>query len=577
MEKLPGVGVDHDGNVKVNGKEVSKLMVDGEDFFGGDTKLGVKNIPSDAVEDIQAIDHYNEVPFMKDLSDSDQMALNVKLKKDKKRFIFGESEAGGGTKRRYYLHPTIFYYSPETTLNFIGSLNNVNESPLDFDDIMRFKGGTQSFIEDPIESGDAGLMQFSQNENIRHKKTTFGAANWTQKFSDALKLEAYSIAAGLRTRAQETNSIDYLTQNSFTEKREQEEQNKSFGNYNKLKLRYTPTPHTDMAYDLIANVSNQNQDQLVESQLTDSTNHIHTTEDPHNMEISQYFRYNAQPTYTHTSELKAQHTYEKKDYLTNWSFDKPIFSDIIPLQEEDEEYNILHDYSSVTNKGRVDYKHYWVLNNTNHIYPKTGLYFFNQTYNSFDYQKLQNGAINNFESSGFNNDLQYQLIDPYIGLQYKFKVGKAIFRPGLMYHHYFWRNKQFDKRITDENTGVFLPEFMAEYEPNSSKKLKLNYNLKSKFADAEDYANRLSLIDFNKLYRGNKDLKNSLYHDLSLNYRHFNLSKGLNYYIDASYKRREKSIRHTTNLEGIDQIGTTTYTDSPENSYLLTANATKRW
>src|SRR5699024_917475 len=145
LKKLPGVEVDREGNVKVNGKKVSKLMVDGQDFFGGDTKLGVNNIPADAVDEVEAIDDYHEVDFMKGLSDSDRMAMNIKLKKDQKHFVFGESEAGGGSKKRYYVHPTLFYYSPETTVNFIGSFNNVNKSPLDWQDVVRFKGGYSSF------------------------------------------------------------------------------------------------------------------------------------------------------------------------------------------------------------------------------------------------------------------------------------------------------------------------------------------------------------------------------------------------------------------------------------------------
>src|SRR5699024_4411426 len=150
LKKLPGVEVDREGNVTVNGKKVDKLMVDGQDFFGGDTKLGVNHIPADAVDEVETIDDYHEVAFMKGLSDSDKMAMNIKLKEDKKNFVFGESEAGGGVKKRYYLHPALFYYSPKTTANFIGSLNNTNDRPLDWQDVMRFKGGAGSFMDNPI-------------------------------------------------------------------------------------------------------------------------------------------------------------------------------------------------------------------------------------------------------------------------------------------------------------------------------------------------------------------------------------------------------------------------------------------
>lgn len=578
LEKLPGVEVDHNGIVKVNGKKVDKLMVDGEDFFGGsDTKLGVDNIPADAVDEVQVIDDYNEVPFMKDLSDSDKMALNVKLKKDKNRFVFGENEVGGGVKKRYHLRPTLFYYTPNTTVNFIGSLNNVNESPLSFSDASRFQGGSDNYIKDPIESGDQGVTRFSNQEDLQYNKTIFGAANWTQKFGESLKLEAYSIAAGEQSEKREMSSIDYLTQNKFTEARERQENDKNFANYNKAKLRYTPNPHTDMAYDFIANLSKQSQDNLLQSQIKDSINNTQTTTEPRQMEISQYFRYNAQPTYAHTSELNAQYTYKKNDNSTDWLFDKPVFSDIIPFEEEGKQYNILQDYSSITNQGRIDYKHYWVLNNTNHIYPMAGFYFFNQSYNTKDYQRLQEGTTNDFNAAGFDNALRFQLLDPYIGFQYKVKIGETILRPGIIYHHYFWRATQFDDRITQQNKGVFLPEFRGEYSPKSTSKLILKYQLRSTFADAQNYANRLNLVNFNALYQGNEKLENSLYHDLSANFRSFDVVNRLNYTVNLAYMRREKSVRQTTTLEGIDQISTSIYTDFPENNYNVNGSISRRW
>lgn len=63
LKKLPGVEVDKEGNVNVNGKKVDKLLVEGKTFFTGDTKLGVNNIPADAVDEVVVLNNYNEVSF----------------------------------------------------------------------------------------------------------------------------------------------------------------------------------------------------------------------------------------------------------------------------------------------------------------------------------------------------------------------------------------------------------------------------------------------------------------------------------------------------------------------------------
>ncbi len=524
LEKLPGVEVDRDGSVTINGKPITKLMVDGKDFFGGDVKLGVNNIPADAVAEVEAIDDYHAVAFMKGLSDSDKMAMNIKLKADKKEFVFGEIEAGGGIKERYLVHPTIFYYSAKTTFNFIGSLNNINESPLNWKDVMRFKGGFDSFLNTPIASGNSGLDQFSSSDDIVFNKMLFGAANFTQQFSKALRLEGYSIVAQQKSHAKRFDQTQYLTEENLIEKRNTESQNKSFSNFNKLRLRYQPQLSKDLAYDVLANFGNADFTQQIQSQINDSLNRTNTLRDPRNVEISQYLRYNTQPTYEHTSELKARYTYQKENALTDWDFDRPVFADVIEAVNEGNRYNFLHNYSSESHIAQVDFKHYWVLNPVNHIYPKVGLYYFDETYFSNDYQRLQNGSFNSFKPFGFGNDLHFRLIDPYIGFQYKVQFGKFIFRPGLIYHHYFWRALQFDQSITNQEKGVFLPELKIELSSKSSIDLEFNYQMTSSFASASSYANRLRLVNFNRLYRGNQNLENSLYHDFNVSYRDLDFS-----------------------------------------------------
>ena len=56
VKKLPGAEVDEDGNIKINGKEVKKIMVDGKEFFGGDVKTGLKNLPVDMVDKLKTYD-----------------------------------------------------------------------------------------------------------------------------------------------------------------------------------------------------------------------------------------------------------------------------------------------------------------------------------------------------------------------------------------------------------------------------------------------------------------------------------------------------------------------------------------
>ncbi|HLW15244.1 MAG TPA: hypothetical protein VKX30_07080 [Flavobacteriaceae bacterium] len=576
LKNLPGVEVDRAGNVTVNGKAVTDFLVDGKSFFGGDTKLGVNNIPAEVVDEVEVVDDFHEVSFMKGLEASDRMAMNIKLKEGRNRFVFGETEVGGGDEKRYYIHPTLFYYSPKTTANFIGSFNNINESPLSFQDVVRFKGGYESMGQDLINTGDDGLAQFSTSQDVLHKKSLFGAANFTHNINDKLRVDLYSIVNQQKSEAFTTNEIQYLTQDNLIETRESSKSDRGLSLLNNLKLRYQPSSTKDIAYNFMVNRSNGTFNNAILSDFADVLNQTNTFQNPYSLELTQHLRFNSQPTYEHTSRITANHTFKKENHITDWLFDKPIFSGIIPSVEE-EEYNFLHDYTSTTNTGRFEYKHYWVVNPTNHIYPVAGFYFYHQNYTTTDYQLLEDGTTNSFASAGFDNALRYQLLNPYIGLQYKFQLGDVIFRPGAIYHQYFWQANQFKEQVTKQNKGTILPEFLLEFKQSQTKTLKLEYNLKSTFVDASEYANRFSLIGFNQLYRGNEDLENALYHALSVNYRGVNRLRGMMYNLNFSYNRREKSIRQTTLLDGINQVSTSVYTDLPENNYNAFASINKRW
>ena len=217
-----------------------------------------------------------------------------------------------------------------------------------------------------------------------------------------------------------------------------------------------------------------------------------------------------------------------------------------------------------------------MLNNFNHIYPRVGFTFLDESFSTLDQQILANGNFNSFQQNGFNNDLNFRLTDNYIGFQYKAKVGDVIFKPGIMYHSYFWKVNQFSEEIANQQKSVWLPELNIEYEISSAEKLELDYQLKTSFTNASQYANRLRLVSFNQLYRGNENLENQLFHSASLRYRQFNMFKGIFLNANLNYTKRERSIRNTTQIEGIDQVSTSIYTSLPENTYALTGSLTKK-
>jgi hypothetical protein len=97
LKKLPGVQVERDGTVKAQGETVQKVYVDGKEFFSNDPKMATKNLTADMVDQVEVYDDMSEQAKFNGIDDgSRSKAINLKLKKDKKKGLFGKAYAGGG-------------------------------------------------------------------------------------------------------------------------------------------------------------------------------------------------------------------------------------------------------------------------------------------------------------------------------------------------------------------------------------------------------------------------------------------------------------------------------------------------
>lgn len=128
VKKLPGAEIDEDGNVKVNGKEIKKIMVDGKEFFGGDVKTGLKNLPVDMVEKLKTYDKKSDLARITGIDDGEEeTVLDLTVKKGMNQGWFGNVDLGAGTKDRYTGRTMINRFYDKTQISVIGSANNVND------------------------------------------------------------------------------------------------------------------------------------------------------------------------------------------------------------------------------------------------------------------------------------------------------------------------------------------------------------------------------------------------------------------------------------------------------------------
>jgi hypothetical protein len=132
LKEIPGIEVDKAGNMKALGEEVTKVLVDGKEFFTGDKKVATKNLPADAIDKVQVFDKKSEEAEFMGVEDGIQdRTINLLLNEDSKAGYFGNQDIGAGTKTddnyRYKTKGNLYRFSSIVQTALLGQYNNINE------------------------------------------------------------------------------------------------------------------------------------------------------------------------------------------------------------------------------------------------------------------------------------------------------------------------------------------------------------------------------------------------------------------------------------------------------------------
>ncbi len=136
LKKLPGVEVDQNGNVKAQGKQVTRVRVNGKDFFGGDVKTATQQLPANLIDKVQIVDDYGDQANFTGIREGEpEKILNIQIRPDKNRGYFARGTFGEGTEGRYQANLTANSFSNTQQISFLGNLNNTNTN------LFSFNGG----------------------------------------------------------------------------------------------------------------------------------------------------------------------------------------------------------------------------------------------------------------------------------------------------------------------------------------------------------------------------------------------------------------------------------------------------
>ncbi|WP_275315416.1 carboxypeptidase-like regulatory domain-containing protein [Tenacibaculum bernardetii] len=577
LEKLPGVEINENGQIEVEGKVVNKLMVNGKDFFDGDTKLATKNIPSKAVDKIEVLRNYSEVGQLRAVSNNqNNVALNIKLKEGKENFWFGNVTVGGGSspdKELYLVQPKLFYYNPEYSINFIGDLNNIGELALTRRDIRGFGGGFRapsSSSGTSINLGYNSLNFLTNQANTLQVDNKLATGNFSYSPKKTLDLSGFLIYNSSRILSKETSFVQYTNPDLGIPDEETTQNGTERSNQGLLKLSasYKPNMNNQLEYDIIARVSSDTQDQRIFSSVLGNTNQLEeVTPFSINQKINYYYTLNE----TNIFAFEAQHLIKNEDPFYNAvlgndpngedPFDTT--ADALGLDTSLNTYDLGQNRRIKSNQLDAKLDYFNILNTKSNLNLTLGTIISKQEFNSSIFQFLNDGSkfvpTPNFNDGKASNDITYNFSDIYLGVHYRLKAGKFTITPGFSLHAYGNENVQFGETYEDNFFRV-LPDFETRIQFKKSESLTLRYEMRNQFTDVTRLAEGLVLNNYNSIQFGEPDLQNALSHNVSLFYSSFNLFNYTNVFARAAYSSNIDQVRSLTNFENV--IRTSTFFNS---------------
>jgi outer membrane receptor protein involved in Fe transport len=242
LKKLPGIQVDHDGHIMVNGKDISKIKVDGKDFFVNDPKIATKNLDADMISKVQVYDDRENDPDHLEPEYKVKKIINLKFKVALKRSTFGNVVMAAGTQERYEANGFFSKFEDDLQISANANSNNLSGTGVFSDEIPRasiFNGGPNSGIKQQTNS------TFNINDNL----------------SKQLKLNLnYELYHNNDNNRSIVNRAQFVGDTTFNTNSKNEQHQISISQSLHAKLEWTPDTATNIKYspDLIYHYNRNN-------------------------------------------------------------------------------------------------------------------------------------------------------------------------------------------------------------------------------------------------------------------------------------------------------------------------------
>ncbi len=540
LKELPGVEVDDEGKITINGKEVNKILVNGKPFFGDDPTITTRNLTKEIIEKVQVTDTKSKSEgFTGESSDSENKTINLTIKEENNKGVFGRVAAGAGTDKRYEYAGMVNLFDNEQRISVLAGGNNINSAGFSFGEIRKMFGGGNSISWNGNGSFTIDGRSFGGGEGIT--KSNNAGINYADELSKSVDISADYFHSGSHsdnaTSTQRENILPdsrYFTNSNSDSQNDTDSHTVNLGFDVKIDSTFLINVSPTFRYSKASTTFNRNEASFDESNVltNQSSTSSFVENDGKNFsnEIQVTKKWGNKGAFVRFQLNTDINSTEADDFLnseTNVFGTNP--SDLIRNQFTDSERSTNHQSSNITYRIPLVAKKW----------------FFDLWYN-FDTRKQENiESTFDFDTGSqayddFNFDLstnftnKNNVITPGVKLAYNSEKMNFSFRPGYAFR-------------TIENRDVLRPELslkrnfeFLEFDTN----FNYRFSPKMSFYVSYDYNNDAPSISQLQPFQnvsdplntvtGNPNLKPSKRHSGYLGFNKYDFQKGTGFYVYAN-------------------------------------------
>ena len=522
VKKLPGVEVEANGAVSAHGQEITKILVDGKEFFTNDPTIALKNLTADAIESIEIIDEGSEDSRVTGISDGEKKKIiNLVLKPGRKTGYFGKMGVGIGTNDRYITNFDLNAFTNKAQMAAFGNLNNINNT------------GATVFKRDGSKEDSSGFLTTGTagaSYNYEIKKDYNFNINYNYGYSDSESEE-------------NSDRTEFRNGNSYKSLKENENQNIS-NNHNinfSLKNRSSKNSYFDFrgsfkkddreSESINSSVFYNEED--IES--TNSNRESSSNDDRSNGRLSFSYRKKINPNGRNFGVSSSIYFSDNKDVNYQNSLNNYNVSDESTTKTSLEKITRLEDNKALNVNVSVRYMEPIVKSH----------------YLSFSSEIQNNNNEEDIDQAKFINEvaqnpLMYQL--DYTVQSFENKVGYEYSKDKLKFNLY--GSFENEKQLLDIDTASkldksyfnVLPKMRLQYDFKKGKEIYLKYE-KSISLPNSGQVNPV-VNDFNPLSIkvGNTDLTPEKVEEFNMRMNLHNFSTSSSFFTYLMYKRTSNAI-----------------------------------